>query len=295
MSNELIPSASALSTITERPWWLDDEQLGLIQRAGTLFSASSLVPKDYQGKAGLSNCVIALNMAARIGADPLMVMQNLYVVHGRPSWSAQFLIACLNQTGRFTPLRYRWQGTEGKDDWGCRAYCTDKEQGIEVVGPLITIATAKKEGWYGKNGSKWQTIPELMLMYRAAAWLVRTHAPEIAMGLPTAEESLDIAGHLDGNGHKPVNRVTAIIDALGDPAEVPAGEAEAASEHNARNALHESLERRIQEMDTPADSIDIGAEIDDASRGNLLPAKVIKELQKALNARCDELNATVEA
>ena len=37
--------------------------------------------------------LIAQNMARRMGADLLMVMQNLYVVHGRPGWSAQFLIA----------------------------------------------------------------------------------------------------------------------------------------------------------------------------------------------------------
>jgi hypothetical protein len=162
----------------------------LLQRQAKAFASSSLVPKEYQNN--LPNCIIALEMAQRIGASPLQVVQNLFVVHGRPGWSAQFLIACMNQSGRFSSIRYRWSGKEGQDDWGCQAYATERATGDEIVGPQITIGLAKKEGWYQKNGSKWQTIPQLMLMYRAAAWLVRTHAPEISMGLQTAEELHDV-------------------------------------------------------------------------------------------------------
>lgn len=167
-----------------------------MQRMANLFSASSIVPEVYRSKGekdytSRGNCVIALDMALRMGANPLMVMQNLYVVHGRPAWSAQFLIATLNQSGKFSALRYEFQGTEGQDDWGCRAVATELATKERLVGPLITIGLAKKEGWYGKNGSKWQTMPELMLRYRAAAWFVRAYAPEIAMGLQTVEEARD--------------------------------------------------------------------------------------------------------
>ncbi|WP_297217463.1 hypothetical protein [uncultured Desulfovibrio sp.] len=167
-----------------------------IQRMANLLSASGLVPDTYRSKGpndytSKGNCVIALDMALRMGANPLMVMQNLYVVHGRPAWSAQFLIATLNKSGKFSALRYAFQGTEGADDWGCRACVTELSTGEKLQGPLVTIGLAKKEGWYGKNGSKWQSMPELMLQYRAAAWFVRTYAPEIAMGLRTAEEELD--------------------------------------------------------------------------------------------------------
>jgi hypothetical protein len=125
-------------------------------------------------------------------ADALMVMQNLYIVHGRPGWSAQFLIATFNQCGRFSALRYEFFGTKGKDDWGCRAWAIEKDTGEKIVGADIDIALAKKEGWYSKSGSKWQSMPQQMLMYRSAAWLVRAYAPEIAMGLPTADELADV-------------------------------------------------------------------------------------------------------
>lgn len=167
-----------------------------MQRMANLFSKSSIVPDAYRSKGdkdytSMGNCVIALDMALRMGANPLMVMQNLYVVHGRPAWSAQFLIATLNQSGKFSALRYEFQGEEGTDEWGCRAVTTELATGERLTGPLITIGLAKKDGWYGKNGSKWQTMPELMLRYRAAAWFVRAYAPEIAMGLQTVEEVRD--------------------------------------------------------------------------------------------------------
>ena len=169
----------------------------LMQRAAQLLCQSTLVPKEYQGPNKLPNCVVAMNMANRIGADPLMVMQNLYVVHGNPSWSAQFVIACFNQCGRFTSMRFRWANKPSDpdqipDDWACQAYATEISTGEVIEGPTITIKMAKKEGWFSKSGSKWQSIPELMLMYRAGAWLQRTHAPDISMGLRTAEEEGDI-------------------------------------------------------------------------------------------------------
>ena len=175
-----------------------------------LFSASSIVPENYRSKGAndytsKGNCVIALDMALRMGANPLMVMQNLYVVHGRPAWSAQFLIATLNKSCKFSALRYAFQGTEGTDEWGCRAVATELSTGEKLQGPLVTIGLAKKEGWYSKSGSKWQSIPELMLQYRAAAWFVRSYAPEIAMGLKTAEEvqdTIDLTPQADGSfGH----------------------------------------------------------------------------------------------
>lgn len=173
-----------------RASFFDAAGFELMQRVSKAFASSTLVPQQYQGN--LANCMIAINMAERIGADPMMVMQSLYIVHGRPGWSAQFLIATFNHCGRFTALRYEWFGEKGKDTWGCRAYATERDTSEKIVGPDVTIALAKAEQWYDKAGSKWKTIPQLMLMYRAAAWMIRTYAPEIAMGLQTAEEVSDV-------------------------------------------------------------------------------------------------------
>jgi hypothetical protein len=203
---------------TVRAGFGDLQGFELLQRSARAISASTLVPQQFQGN--LPNCIIALEMAQRIGASPLMVAQNLYVVHGRPSWSAKFLIATFNQCGRFSAIRYEWSGKRDTDEWGCRAYATEKDTGQKIIGALITIGLAKKEGWYQKSGSKWQTIPEQMMMYRAAAWLVNTHAPEISMGLNTEDELRDVYDAKQGaDGSYTVDLATGEVQANG--AEAP--------------------------------------------------------------------------
>ena len=160
------------------------------QRMAKALVQSSLVPDIYRGS--LSNVLIAMELASRIGCSVLMVMQNMAPVHGKPFWSSTFLIACVNASKRFTALRFQWQGTEGSDDWGCRAVAKDADTGEECRGALITIGISKKEGWYARKGSKWQTIPEQMLMYRAATWWTRVYCPEIAMGIRPIDEGEDM-------------------------------------------------------------------------------------------------------
>lgn len=158
------------------------------QRVAKMLAQTTMIPKDYQGN--VANCLVALEMANRIGVSPLMVMQNLHIIHGRPSWSATYLIACINTSGKFSPLRFVVTG-EG-DAKSCYAVAKDLASGEMLEGPAVSIAMAKKEGWYGKTGSKWQTMEDLMLRYRAAAFFSRLYAPEVAMGLHTTDEVQDI-------------------------------------------------------------------------------------------------------
>ena len=151
--------------------------------------SSNLVPKDYQGPNGHANALIALEMAQRVGASPMAVMQNMHIIHGRPSWSSSFIIASLNSCGRFSPIRFEMTG-EG-DAAECRAWAIDNT-GERLEGPPSSIAMAKAEGWATKNGSKWKTMPELMLRYRAAAFFGRLYAPDILMGMHSDDEVKDM-------------------------------------------------------------------------------------------------------
>jgi len=150
-------------------------------------------------------------MARRIGTDPLQTMQSLYIVQGKPGWSGQFLIATFNQCGKFSAIRYEWQSEQGKKDWGCRAYTIEKATGDRIDGPWVTWAMVEAEGWNKKAGSKWLTMPMIMFSYRAAAFLVRTHAPEIAMGLATVEEIRDV---IDVEPQPAKSATAAILDTL---------------------------------------------------------------------------------
>lgn len=161
-------------------------------RMAMALCTSTMVPEAYRGQANLGNCLIALDVANRLGASPLAVMQHMVPVHGRPSWSSTFLIGTVNSCGRFTPLRFQMEGDPNTDSWGCRAIARDRSTKEDLVGTLITIAMAKAEGWHGRNGSKWKTMPEQMLQYRAAAFWTRLYAPELSLGMQTQEEVIDI-------------------------------------------------------------------------------------------------------
>lgn len=161
-----------------------------ILKVAKMFADSQLVPVAFQKN--VPNVVIALEISQRTGASALMVMQNLHIIHGKPSFGASFMIATVNACNRFTPLRFVQVGERGTDEWGCYAFAKAKADNFECKGVTVTIAIAKKEGWMNKSGSKWQSMPELMLQYRAATWWIRAFAPELLMGFPTQEEVLDI-------------------------------------------------------------------------------------------------------
>lgn len=146
---------------------------------------STIVPKEYQGN--VSNALIAIELATRLKTSPLMVMQHLYVVYGRPSWSAQYVIAMINGSGRYDmELQFDEQNDKAGKPYSCM--CWTEKNGRKVTGPTITMDLAKAEGWVAKNGSKWQTMPQIMLRYRAASFFGRMNCPDLMMGMYTREE-----------------------------------------------------------------------------------------------------------
>jgi hypothetical protein len=195
-STAIVPADTADDPSRNLSAFSSEAAFNVGQRMALALSASSLMPKEYRGKDNVPNVMIAMELANRIGASVFMVAQNLDIIHGRPGWRSQFLIATVNASGRFTPLRFRFQGKEGTDDWGCRAVAKDRSSGEECVGALITIRLAKAEKWFQKEGSKWQTMPEQMLMYRSAAFWTRVYCPELALGINTSEEVIDTTGIL---------------------------------------------------------------------------------------------------
>lgn len=205
--------------------YFDSEQFAVMQRLCTMLSSSELVPDRYKvsdknpANKAIANCMIAVETAMRIGASPLMVMQNLDVIQGKPSWSSKFLIATINTCGRFNQLRYRfrdlgkvgkveyletkWEGGQKKttkvtfdgsniDNLECVAHTCEKGSDEVLESSEITIKLAIQEGWYQKSGSKWPTMTKKMLMYRAASFWTNEHAPELSMGMKTVEEANDI-------------------------------------------------------------------------------------------------------
>ena len=160
------------------------------QRIAKALASSTLIPPQFQGQQGFANCLVALEIAGRMNISPFLCMQHLHIIHGRPSWSSAFIIAMVNGCGRFTPLRFEVSG-EG-ESLACYAVATNIKTQQELKGPTITMLMAKKEGWSTKSGSKWLTMPELMIRYRAAAFWGRLFAGDLLVGLQTQEEVIDV-------------------------------------------------------------------------------------------------------
>lgn len=158
------------------------------QKMAEMLSKSNIVPSNYQGN--IANTMVALELAQRVGVSPIMVMQNLDIIKGKPSWSSTFIIAVLNSCGRFSQLRFRMDG-EGQN-YGCTAYATDLDTGKTLESPKVTLAMVHAEGWINKMGSKWKTMPELMYRYRAASFFGRIFASDILKGMQSAEEVIDV-------------------------------------------------------------------------------------------------------
>ena len=143
---------------------------------------SDIIPASFKGKP--ENCLVALEMSNRMKMPVMQIFQNLYVIQGRPCWSSSFIIACINKCGKYTDLQFTYNA-EGKY---CFAWAISKETGERIEGPKVSMKMAQDEGWLTKNGSKWKTMPDLMLRYRAAAFFGRVNCPEVINGMHTDDE-----------------------------------------------------------------------------------------------------------
>lgn len=170
------------------------ERFEYAQRVANSLASCTFIPDAFQGH--VSNCLIALEIATRyekLKNPPhvMAIMQQLYVVHGKPAFESKFLIAVVNTCGYFSPLRWKFEGSRDSTYWGARAYATDLRTNEECMGPLVDMEMAKGEGWLDKKGSKWQTMPEQMLRYRSASFWIKVFAPELLLGMSAVDELMD--------------------------------------------------------------------------------------------------------
>lgn len=182
------------------------------QRMAKMLSKSDLVPAQFrEGDKGIANTLIALEFANRMGASPLMVMQNLDIIEGRPAFRAKFLAALLLNSGYSISYETEnmgkqkiqvvtWTGPKGarekkevtREIENIRCRVVAEYNGKTLTGSWVSMEMANKEGWIDKPGSKWLTMPEQMLTYRAVSFFASVHAPDLLMGMRTREEVEDM-------------------------------------------------------------------------------------------------------
>lgn len=191
-TNTLAEAEQATIAIAGGNVWANAKMFNQALRAAQMLAKSNLVPQNYQGKP--QDCFIAIDMATRMNTSPVFIMQNLYVVKGKPSWAGQACMAMINACGKFRDVKHVYTGKKGTDDRGCYVTAIRISDGQVVEGTEVTIGMAKAEGW--TSNSKWRNMPEQMLGYRAASFFARMYCPDALMGLQTYEEVLDTTGQI---------------------------------------------------------------------------------------------------
>ena len=207
---------SALTTTSVKSVYSSIQSFESAQRIAASLADSALVPNAYRGQQGLPNCIVAIEIANRMGMSPFQVMQNLNVIHGRPSWSSQFIIGLIQGCGRFTGFSY----DETPDS--CQCFAALKTSGEQVSGPKITIDMAKREGW--TKNTKWSTMPQTMLRYRAASAFGRFHIPDLILGIQSVEENEVIDAEIQVVPESPeskLDKVNEILAPKTEPQPVP--------------------------------------------------------------------------
>jgi hypothetical protein len=169
--------------------WNDLKMFETTQRMAKLLAVSQIAPQSYRNN--VADCVVAIDMANRMGLSPIVVMQNSQIVHGNFSWKGTACKAMIDNCERYIKTRYVEIGEKGKDNYGVYLEAIDKD-GDVIKGVPVTIKMAKDEGWWQRN-PKWQNMTDLMLKYRASAFFMRTECASLAMGFLTTEEQIDIA------------------------------------------------------------------------------------------------------
>ena len=172
-----IPQSTALSNFTDN--W----------KMATQLAKSSLLPDEFKNHP--ENVVIALGMAQKMNMDPFTICQNLHIIRGKLSWSGSFCKSLIEQSGKYTDLDFVYFGEENTDERGCYLEATRVRDGKRIQGNKVTIKMAKDEKWYTTN-TKWRTMTDQMLGYRAAAFFARLYCGEMLNGIMTSEENVDM-------------------------------------------------------------------------------------------------------
>lgn len=164
--------------------------LDQLMKTAEMLSQSTIIPVQYQNRP--ENVFIALDLASRMGVSAFTLMQNLYIIQGKPSFSGQAIASMVRSNPEFKQVELVYVGEEGTDSYGAYVQAIRRSTGKILKGGTVTIGISKKEGWYQKNGSKWQTMPTQMLAYRAYTWFGRVYSPEVMMGLQSSDEVVDV-------------------------------------------------------------------------------------------------------
>ena len=140
---------------------------------------STLLPKAYHAQP--ANVLVAMEWAHALGVAPLTAMQQLAIIDGKPTASAQMISGLVRRAGH----NLRVQG----DDQRAVCEITRSDDPDFVFKSVWTIERAQKAGLAGK--ATWKQYPAAMLKARAITEAARDACPEALMGVSYTPEELE--------------------------------------------------------------------------------------------------------
>lgn len=148
-----------------------------------MVAKSCLVPKAFQNRPG--DVLVAMQMGAELGVQPMQALQNIAVINGRPSvWGDLQLALCKGHHSCQYVI-------ESLSEDGKVATCRAKRKGETEVIQTFSEEDARQAGLWKKAGP-WSQYPKRMLQMRARGFALRDTFPDVLRGIAQAEESMDI-------------------------------------------------------------------------------------------------------
>ena len=164
------------------------ENMAHMWEVAKTFSRSSLLPTQFRGKP--EDCMVGLCLAFTLQKDLVTLFSNLHIINGKPGLSAQLTMALAEERGPFDGrIRFEEENdAEPFDNYRVRAWSTI--DGERINGTWVSMKMAHLEGW--TKNKKYQSMPQHMLRFRAATFMVRELAPGVLFGMQTRDELIDV-------------------------------------------------------------------------------------------------------
>ncbi len=146
---------------------------------------SGLLPKHVSTP---QQCLAIMQMGSEMNLPPMMSLNKIYVIHGRPAIDGQTMLALLQRQGVMIEVK---ESTDKKCTVEARRYYghdprMDNENLWVKITETFTIADAQKMGMLNKDQYKKQ--PRIMLRWRAISGAARIIAADHMNGMYVQEE-----------------------------------------------------------------------------------------------------------
>jgi hypothetical protein len=170
---------------------LEFRSLDEIWRFTGFVVASGLAPK---GLANREAAFLAVEMGLELGMPPMMALQNIGVINGKPAPYGHAVKGMVEASGKLEEFSETFEGEFPKDDF--KAVVISKRAGRDPLRTEFSIADAKRAKLWEKRGASgqdtpWITHPKRMLMWRARQFNLHDNFPDVTRGFRTFEELQD--------------------------------------------------------------------------------------------------------